>query len=218
MVLIVTALIIGAVSVGGDLMRNAAYQRLGSSFIRGWQLSYLSHKEKLGVVVADSQTAPSGYVAGASADGTPRRTEVCRSDLRAAMLSAGVEMPQGRSEGDDTRYAYMDSNGNPQQLEVCFQARDWVVQTGLNSYQNQIKNVMVIKSVTPDLARLIDSLVDTARDAQFGKIRQFPTSRNGGTPTEQEYSLDNTCVFGGGCGSARDEAQVAVMTLYYLMD
>lgn len=46
-------------SVQGNVQRNAAYQRLGSSFVRGWQLAYLSHKEKLGVVVADSQTAPS---------------------------------------------------------------------------------------------------------------------------------------------------------------
>ncbi len=47
MVLIVIALIAGAVAVGGDLQRNASNQRLGSSFVRGWQLSYLSYRDQV---------------------------------------------------------------------------------------------------------------------------------------------------------------------------
>jgi hypothetical protein len=77
---------------------------------------------------------------------------------------------------------------------------------------------MVIKQATPDVARLIDSLVDTSRDARFGQVRQYPSlaSTAGTAPTD--YSLDNTCVQAGGCGTALDEAQVATMTLYYVMD
>ena len=223
MVLVVIALIAGAVSVGGDVQRNAAYQKLGSSFVRGWQLSYLSYKTKYGVVLADSQSAPTGFVnqntSGADAGGF---AEVCDTNLRAAMLAAGVEMPQGRTEGRETQYSYQDSNGNPQELQVCFRSIPWMSETGTpGTYSNQIKNVMVIKQVTPDLARLIDSLVDVARDAQFGKIRQYPGLASGSSfvnPLQKEYSLTNTCIQGGGCTVATDEAQVATMTLYYLME
>lgn len=228
MVLIVIALIAGAVAVGGDVQRNAAYQKLGSSFVRGWQLSFLSYKTKIGVVVGDSQTTPTSFVNenvtggdSGGAGGSP--AEICSSTLRNAMLAAGVEMPQGRTEGKETQYSYLDSNGNPQELQVCFRSIPWMTETATpGTYSNQIKNVMVIKQVTPDLARLLDSLVDVARDAQFGKVRQYPGSFSGANPVTnpatKEYGLDNTCIQGGSCGTAIDEAQVATMTIYYLMD
>lgn len=230
MVLIVIAIIIGAVAVGSDVQRNAAYQKLGSSFVRGWQLAYMSYKSKIGVVLADSQTTPTGYV---NADTSGTGQEVCATPLRALMLQAGVEMPQGRTEGKEYLYSYQDSNGNPQEAEVCFRAFNWMVETSTpGSYTNQVKNVMVIKGVTPDLARMIYSMADTARDAQFGKVRQYPeyysgsgnyspamTSGGSFSPSAKEYSLTNKCVYGSGdCTQALDEAQVAVMTIYYLMD
>lgn len=227
MVLIVAALIIGAVTVGTDVQRNASYQRLGSSFVRGWQLSYLSHKTKVGVVVADNQLTPTSYVNENTTGGDlggPGGTagEVCNLALRTAMLAGGVEMPQGRAEGLETRYSYLDSNGNPQEMEVCFRSIPWMTETATpGTYANQVKNVMVLKRVTPDLARMIDSLVDTARDAQFGKVREYPGPGLTNTlvsPLQLEYSLNNTCVQGGACGTALDEAQVATMTIYYLMD
>jgi prepilin-type N-terminal cleavage/methylation domain-containing protein len=225
MVLIVIALIAGAVAVGGDVQRNAAYQKLSSSFVRGWQLSYLSYKK--GLVLGDSQTTPTGFV-NANSTGADNN-EICDVNLRTAMLGAGVEMPQGRTEGKETQYSYLDSNGNPQELKVCFRSIPWMTETATpGTYSNQVKNVMVIKQVTPDLARLIDSLVDTARDAQFGKIRQYPGPADGSTfinPPKTEYSLTNKCVQptnpGTGtpdCSTALDEAQVATMTIYYLMD
>jgi prepilin-type N-terminal cleavage/methylation domain-containing protein len=229
MVLIVIAVIAGAVAVGGDVQRNASYQKLGSSFVRGWQLSFLSYKTKIGVVLKDSQTTPTGFVNQntTGAEGS----EVCDVALRTAMLQAGVDMPQGRTEGKESQYSYQDSNGNPQELQVCFRSIPWMTETAVaGTYSNQIKNVMVIKQVTPDLARLIDSLVDVARDAQFGKVRQYPGSFSGASPVTdppvQIYSLDNRCVQGAGStaatascnGTAYDEAQVATMTLYYLLD
>ena len=234
MVLIVIALIAGAVAVGSDVQRNAAYQKLGSSFVRGWQLAYLSYKTKYGVVVGDSQTTPTGFVnqntTGSDNGGlNGSSAEICDVPLRTAMLGAGVEMPQGRTEGKDTQYSYLDSNGNPQELKVCFRSIPWMTETATpGTYSNQVKNVMVVKQVTPDLARLIDSLVDVARDAQFGKVRQYPGPGNGNSfssPSPKEYSLNNTCVQtavpGTGtpdCTTALDEAQVATMTIYYLMD
>ena len=228
LVLIVIALIAGAVSVGGDIQRNASYQKLGSSFVRGWQLSYLSYKTKINVVLADSQATPTGFVnqntTGADNGGAGGISEICDGNLRSAMLGAGVEMPQGRTEGKESRYSYQDSNGNPQEMQVCFRSIPWMTETITpGTYSNQVKNVMVIKQVTPDLARLIDSLVDVARDAQFGKVRQYPGLKSGSSfvnPSVQEYSLDNTCVQGPtrSCDTAYDEAQVATMTIYYLMD
>lgn len=226
MVLIVVALVVGAVAVGGDIQRNASYQRLGSSFVRGWQMAFLSYKSKWGVVLLDSQTSPTGFVnqnsTGADAGGTGGVSEVCGDTLRAAMLQAGVSMPQGRTEGKESVYSYLDSNGNPQELEVCFRSIPWLTETATpGTYTTQVKNVMVIKRSTPDLARLIDSLIDNARDAQFGNVRQYPGLASGSSlvnPSPQVYSLDNTCVQGGTCGVALDEAQVATLTLYYLMD
>lgn len=213
MVLIVIALLAGAMTVGGDLQRNAQYQKVGSSFVRGWQTAYLSYAEKLNVVLLDSQTTPTGYI-------NQNNGEVCNDTVRSAMLAAGVDMPQGRAEGRETHYSYLDSNGNPQDVEVCFKTIDWMVPTATSgTYVHQPRNVMVIKGVTPDLARLIDGLVDTSPDAQFGKVREYPTTASSLTnPDRKTYSKNNTCVAGGACGTSFDEAQVATMTLYYLMD
>lgn len=235
MVLIVVALVAGAVAVGGDVQRNAAYQRLGSSFVRGWQLAYMSYQTKWGVVILDSQTTPTGFVnqntSGSDTGGSGGVAEVCGNTLRSAMAQAGVDMPEGRAEGLETRYSYQDSNGNPQELEVCFRSIPWLTLQGVDgsgnaTYTNQVHNVMVIKRATPDLARMIDSLVDNARDAQFGKVRQFPNSSTLTNTPQQVYSLDNTCVQNTSgssgaptcSGTAYDEAQVATMTIYYLMD
>jgi prepilin-type N-terminal cleavage/methylation domain-containing protein len=223
MVLIVIALVIGAVTLGSDVQRNASYQKLGSSFVRGWQLAYASYQAKQGVVLADNQTAPTGYVK-ANTTGADNQ-EVCSTELRAAMLAAGVEMPQGRTEGKEYLYSYLDSNGNPQEVSVCFRAMAWMTESATpGTYVNQLRNVMVIRGVTPDLARMIDSLVDNARDAQFGKVREFPTGPNTAigannvNPPPRTYSKDNTYSYTGAAGSATSESQVAVLTLYYLMD
>ena len=216
MVLIVVALIAGAVAVGVDVQRNASYQRMGSSFVRGWQLAFLSHKTKAGVVVGDSQTSPTGFV-NQNTRGTG--TESCGVPLRTAMLAAGVDMPQGRTQGKESAYSYLDSNGNPQELQVCFASIPWLTETTAGVWVDQVRNVMVIKQATPDVARLIDSMVDTSRDARFGKVRQYPSQASLPGTVPADYSLDNTCVQGSGtCGTALDEAQVATMTIYYVMD
>ena len=228
-VLLVIGLIVGAVAVGSDMQRNAAYQRIGSSFVNGWNLAYLSYKAKVGYVVGDTPGAPTGYVNHntTGADGS----DVCSSTLRTAMLQAGVDMPQGRAEGMNPQYSYLDSNGNPQEMTVCFRSIPWLTETATpGTYANPIKNVMVLHHVTPDLARLIDSLVDTARDAQFGKVRQYPGAHSGTltgsvytSVAKAEYSLTNNCVqvtpdVSATCGTAYNETQVATMTIYYLMD
>jgi hypothetical protein len=137
------------------------------------------------------------------------------------MLAAGVDMPQGRTQGKESSYSYLDSNGNPQELQVCFRSIPWLTEITAGVFADQVRNVMVIKQATPDVARLIDSLVDTSRDARFGQVRQYPSQASIAGTASADYGLDNTCVQGAGptgCGTALDEAQVATMTLYYVMD
>ncbi len=63
-------------------------------------------------------------------------------DLRLLMNQAGVRMPPGRAEGSEDRYVYLDTNGNPQEIQVCFQ---W---NPPGTPENS-GNVMVITGLTP---------------------------------------------------------------------
>lgn len=87
------------------------------------------------------------------------------SDLRSLMKRAGVTMPPGRAEGLEDRYAYLDTNGNPQELQICFQWNKPSTPSGSG-------NVMVITGLTPDLARSLDMAIDGKADAQNGAFRQ----------------------------------------------
>lgn len=209
--LLVIALLIGALSVGSDLQRNANYQRLATSFVRGWQLAFLTHKEKVGVVPGDNQTAPTGKINGAN------NSELCEQDLRNVMYAAGVTMPQGRAEGFETHYGYLDSNGNPQDVSVCFSNVEWSVPgNAAGNYVVQRKNVLILKEITPDLARMLDSLIDGNPDARFGRFRENSQAKLTGSDGV-EWSQDNRDSYVVK-NTNRDESQVATLTAYYLMD
>mgnify|MGYP003123119180 CR=1 FL=1 len=208
MALIVVALIIGAVTLGGNLQRNTTYQHMATSFVRGWQLAYLSHVDRVGVAPGDNQTTPTGKVNGAD------DSELCNLDLRNAMYAAGVTMPQGRSEGFETHYGYLDSNGNPQDVSVCFENVAWSVPgSSADNYVVQRKNVMVLRGLTPDLARMLDNLVDGNADARFGSFRENELA-NDTDNASKEWSQDNR----GAAATNLDESQIATLTAYYLMD
>ena len=208
--LVVIALIVGAVAAGGDLQRNASYQRISSSFLRGWQLAFISHKEKTGVVPGDNATAPTGRINTGS-------SELCGLALRNVMYAAGVRMPTGRAEGRETEYAYLDSNGNPQALEVCMQYVDWSVPgSSAGVYVVQQRNVLVLKRLTPDLARLIDASLDGQADARFGSVREDVFASLTDT-LSREWSKNNRMNYSDTTDN-RDESQVAVLTAYYLLD
>ena len=88
------------------------------------------------------------------------------------MYAAGVRMPTGRAEGFESQFGFLDSNGNPQDLEVCFAYVKWLVPGATaGQYVVQQRNVMILRRMTPDLARMIDSVVDGQADAQFGSFR-----------------------------------------------
>lgn len=211
LVLIAIALIIGATTIGTNLQRNATYQQISTVFVRGWQLSYLAHFNTVGVVPGDTPATPTGKV-NAAYD-----SPLCGIALRNVMYAAGVKMPVGRAEGYEDHYGYLDSNGNPQDIEVCFRNVQWSVPSGPGTYVVQQKNVMVISRLTPDLARLLDSAVDGVGDARFGDFRESANANSTST-TSLEWSKDNRNNMSTNANDNLDEAQVNVVTAYYLMN
>ncbi|MBV8619545.1 MAG: prepilin-type N-terminal cleavage/methylation domain-containing protein [Curvibacter sp.] len=89
---------------------------------------------------------------------------VAQDNLRMLMSRAGVRMPPGRGEGHEDRFLYQDSNGNATELQVCFQWNPAGTASGAG-------NVMVIRGMTPDLARFLDQLIDGKPDSREGRFR-----------------------------------------------
>jgi prepilin-type N-terminal cleavage/methylation domain-containing protein len=247
-VLAVIGLIIGAVAIGKDVQRNAEYAKIKNKFIDQWEQAYNQYYQRTGVVVGDSQISPRIMVNGAAytaAVGAPvsggnmtaitapnpvcaRNPEagVMRSDtpfvantndLRAYMSRAGIRMPPGRAEGQEDLYVYTDTNGSPQELQVCFQWNNPASPEGAG-------NVMVIAGLTPDLARMLDQMIDGKPDAQEGRLRLRGIAD--GTPNGPgvEWSANNsfgrgaTTPTAAGAGNTRDEEQVITLTAIYKMN
>lgn len=212
--LLVIGLIIGAAAIGRDLQRNAAYSRLSNDFVQGWQLAYDAYLNGVGRPPADSATTPTGQINGAVAG----RTELCGTAMMNLFLAAGVRLPEGRAEGSADRYVYLDSNGNPQEVQVCFQNVDWAEPgAAVGAYVTRPRNVMVLKSVTPALANLLDQQIDGRGDARFGRFRENVQANTSGAAINQAYSVDERMAFGSSVVTANDESQVAVVTAYLQM-
>lgn len=245
-VLAVIGLILGAVSIGKDVQRNAEYSKIKQKFIDQWVVAYNSHYQRTGVVVADSQTQPRLMVDGANyaaAAGSPisggnmavtAPAAICSGaagpnmgramqavvgtlsyDLRGLMQKAGVRMPPGRAEGSEDRYAYLDSNGNPQEIQVCFQWNPPGTVSGAG-------NVMVITGLTPDLARYLDQTIDGKADGMTGLFRQENAALTG-TAVSGEWATNNTVKYAAagtatGTGSNLDTDQVATVIAQYKMN
>jgi hypothetical protein len=200
---------LGAVTIGKDVQRNAAYQKISQSFVQGWALAYQSYFDRVNLVIADNPLAPTLQV-------NQNVGEICGVALQTAMDAAGVRMPQGRAEGSEDRAVYLDSNGVPQQLSICFDNIPWSTEGATaNSYQSRNKNVMVLKGVTPDLARLLDSSIDGIADARFGNFRES-IRVNELTSTQRVWSKTNQQNYSNAVTN-RDESQIAILTAYYLM-
>lgn len=217
-VLVVIGLILGAVAIGRDLQRNAVYQRLGSDFVQGWQVAYDAYVVATGAVPGDSASAPTGRVNGASISGGVA-PELCGSDLLNAFLAAGVALPEGRTEGQSDRYVYLDSNGLPQEAQVCFQSVDWADPgSAVGSYVLRPRNVMSIKRLTPALANMLDAQIDGKSDARFGRFRETSQAGQNTVTTSVPWSADETMAYGSTTSTALDESQVAVVNAYFLMN
>jgi prepilin-type N-terminal cleavage/methylation domain-containing protein len=265
-VLVVIGLVIGAVAVGKDMLRNAEYHRISSKFVFEWKKGYDEYYQRAGVVLGDSQIAPTYMVNGNEASiggaragrgnpagglagipenyantglrvchgqGYPRNSvgegdgELARQDLRELMQKIGIRMPPGRGEGMEDRYVYSDTNGNATELQVCFQWNPPSTISGAG-------NVMVLRGLTPDLARYLDSLIDGKADALEGRFRQQDARHNAHEASRQSpgmewrtnNSFDQTRSASQGAyssdadalGENRDEDRVALVTAQWIMD
>lgn len=213
-VLLVIGLILGAVAIGRDLQRTAANLRLSTDFVQGWQLAYETYVNGVGRPPGDNATNPTGQVNGNT---TPAGTEFCGINMINAFLAAGVRLPEGRTNGQPDRYVYLDSNGNPQELLVCFQSVQWAEPGAtLNSYNARPRNVMVIKGATYSLASMLDQEIDGRSDARFGRLRDISLADKVGItigtvwPLKDNISFDRT-------RTNYDEDQIAVTTALFQM-
>ena len=227
-VLIVIGLILGAVSIGKDLQRNAEQQKIYAKFVQAWAVAYNEYVARAGVVVGDN-LAPLIPNLKVNAGINILCDEIANSQAAAVdrklyglMDSVGIEMPPGRAEGREARYVYLDSNGNPQEIEVCFQNVPWPDSTNVS---NNNRNTMVLFGLTPDLARKLDSTIDGRPDARFGLFRQIvPTQQSpcgpcaGSGSVSVAWTPDNRARFGTVGTTNRDEEQVAVVTAFYRMN
>ena len=248
-VLAVIGLIIGAVAIGKDVQRNAEYTKIKNKFIDQWEQAYNQYYQRTGVVLGDSQTAPQNMVngerylaagvrSGRNMTGVTAPNAICRDargqgmtrgftagtdpNLRELMTRAGIRMPPGRAEGLEDRYVYLDSNGNPQEVQVCFQ---WNVPLADASAANAVGegagNVMVITGLTPDLARSLDQMIDGKPDEREGRFRRQGVENNAGGAVNapgQEWNRTNRDLIGTNNNRSFDEDQVAIVTAIYKMN
>jgi prepilin-type N-terminal cleavage/methylation domain-containing protein len=257
-VLVIIGLILGAVSVGKDLQRNAEYKKIKQKFVDQWAQAYNQYYEKYGVVLGDSQTEPvfavCGDVAcdsaghgilsvlgtGTTATATVWGSRICQGasndtqtadttvagDASGALLHgyfdrAGIRMPPGRTEGREDRYLYIDTNGNPMEIQVCFQ---W---NPAGTFSNS-GNVMVIAGLTPDLARALDQMIDGKPDGREGMFRQQGVANGTAGGPGTQWNADNTvatqAIVGSGAAKTNtganilDEDQIVTVTAHYKMN
>lgn len=214
--LVVIGLLIGAVAVGRDLQRSAANQRLSTDFIQGWQLAYEAYFNGVGRPPGDNALTPTGRVNGAV---TPVGTPLCGADMLNAFLAAGIRIPTGRTEGQQDRYVYLDSNGNPQEVQVCFSSLNWSEPAAaVGTYVAMPRNLMEIRNVTYSLAGALDQQIDGRSDARFGSLRAAAlaadvTANNPG----QIWPIDDRMAFGTVAATSLDESQVAVVNAVFKM-
>lgn len=186
-VLVVIALIIGAVSVGRDVYRGAVAERISSDFVQGWIIAYDRYASQVGAVPGDTPANPTGRINGGAGNA------LCDDDLRDEMLRRGIALPQGRAEGLENRYVYQDANGSPQELRVCLlNLNDWSEPAAGNTYAARPRNVMRFEGLTAELAHQIDLRLDGRIDARFGRFREDSryddTSAVGTVPTANPWS------------------------------
>lgn len=202
-VLVIIGIILGAVTIGRDVQRGAANQRIATEFVQGWAIAFDAFATGTGRVPGDPPANPTGLVNGAL------NTPLCDAALRTAMQAAGIAMPAGRAEGSEDRAVYLDANGNPRELQVCFAARSWSEPGAApGNYVVRNRNVMELRGLTPVLATMLDNQFDGKLDARFGRLREN-TQANVTTAASATWSV--------GTEAATDEAQAALMIGYLQM-
>ncbi|WP_354319795.1 prepilin-type N-terminal cleavage/methylation domain-containing protein [Pseudacidovorax sp. 1753] len=239
-VLIVIGVIISAVMIGRDVQRNAEYVRVRQTFINQWAEAYNAYRQRYGIPIGDNAAQPRQMVNGTNFAGngnslsggnmtnvTPppaicsggagpnmSRQADTQLDLIGLMREAGIELPPGRGAGLEDRYVYQDSNGNPQEIQVCFQ---W----NRPGFPGGSGNVMVITGLTPDLARSLSAGLKGSVDANSGTFRQENVARGvvqgGQTAGTLDWTVNNTASIDGAAAQTRED-QVATLVANYKMN
>jgi len=213
--LLVIGLLLGAVAIGRDLQRTAANQRLSTDFVQGWQLAYETYVNGVGRPPGDDASNPTGQVNGVTATAG---TQLCGNAMINTFLAAGVRLPEGRTNGSPDRAVYLDSNGNPQEVRVCFQSVPWAEPgAALDTFNSRQRNVMVLTGVTYSLVAMLDQQIDGRSDARFGRLRDTTLANATGTLVGTIWPLNDRMTFGTLVENTRDEDQVAVTTALFQM-
>ncbi len=234
-VLVIIGVILGAVMIGRDAQRNAEYLRIRQSFVNQWALAYNSYYQRVGTPLGDLRTAPRLMVngdtyngaLGGDLSGVTEPNAICQvapvnpitrgtvSRLRQLILDAGVELPTGRGVQSEDRYAYLDTNGNPQEIQICFQWNRPGTASGAG-------NVMVISGLTPDLARSLDAAIDGVVDPGAGSFRKEGVAVGAGGvggaagAARVDWLEVNTQNYAGAVGDR--ESQVRTVVAHYKMN
>lgn len=234
-VLVIIGVILGAVMIGKDAQRNAEYLRIRQTFVNQWAVVYNSYVQRTGVPIGDNTRAPRLVVNGKNfaksagdLSGVTEPPAICEgsagpqmkrgmqtgASLRTLVLEAGIELPAGRGAGMEDRYIYLDTNGNPQELQVCFQWNRPGTLSGTG-------NMMVITGLTPDLARSLASAIKGNADASSGAFRQEgvvagAASGSTGVDGGLDWIGNNSLGFSG--KTADREAQVMTVVAHYKMN
>ncbi len=239
-VLVIIGVIIGAVMIGRDVQRNAEYTRIKQKFVDQWVVSYNSFTQRQGSPIGDSPSAPrlmvnganfagnggGGVLSGGDMSSASEPPAICSGQKSASMLRAaqggagfdlrelvrksGISLPPGRGEGMEDRYAYLDTNGNPQEVQICFQWNKPGTLSGAG-------NVMVVAGLTPDLARSLDQMIDGQPNALDGAFRLEGITSRGSDALDDGWGADNTQAQGTASGGD-DVDQVITLTAHYKMN
>lgn len=172
-VLVIIAVLAGAVMTGSDLLRHAHGQRIFAEFVTGWSSAFSRYTNLVNAVPGDDPLDPKNVIlAGAplcNAAGSPALSNV--------LLARGVAFPQGLGPGMEDRYVYQDGNGSPHELKVCFRTVQWSVPgTSSGVYVLASRHVMQLTGLTTELAVQLDTLIDGREDQRFGRLRSAADS------------------------------------------
>ena len=164
-----------------------------------------------------SATEPAAICRAGKAQSMLRQAQTgAEFDLRELVRKSGISLPPGRGEGMEDRYAYLDTNGNPQEVQVCFQWNKPGTASGAG-------NVMVVAGLTPDLARAMDQMIDGQPNARDGAFRLegvvAVTGANAAAASlDDGWGADNTQAQGGNASGGDDVDQVITLVAHYKMN
>ncbi len=252
-VLVIIGVILASVMVGRDVQRNSEYIKIRQTFINQWVVAYNTYWQRMGGPFGDNLLNRTLMVNGANFTGTygnnmseqPPPRALCFNNaaheknereaqqeppfnLRTIMLEAGIDLPEGRGRGLEDRYAYQDSNGNPQELQICFQWNPPGTLSGSG-------NMMVISGLTPDLARALAVGIKGVSNATTGNFRQQGITLGADdegagdaatTRSAYDWSYHNTMLHtstetsanGGSTEGMNRDSQVETVVAYYRMN